>query len=402
MISTDRWGAPAAGDSASIAAWEQAWDEALYFVADPFATLADANEADHSFALGSVFCGTYRVLGGTPRNDPDLMADVERATTRATTERDTAHAAALRHLVAGNFAAAAFAWHQLNERFVDFAATRFAHDVWLHIGDNERRLMSSQRAFDRWDEADPGWGFIASQHSFSLGEVGRIDESLELGYRALAVDARDVWATHALAHAHETRGNVESAIDLLTSTSSIWQTQAGLAVHMWWHLSLRLIAAERYDDALAVHDAQVPHATTAFRLCDLVSLLWRLELVGVDVGQRWDHLADAVAQRPERHTVGFLDVHAAFVFQRRPDHPYASEFHAGIASAFADDSSENGEIFRTVVRPLCDAIRQLDADPSLALAALKALEATSHHIGGSNAQRDLLLLTAHQLERLEA
>jgi len=170
-------GKPEFVEPASIAAWNDAWSQALHFVGDPFATLAPANETDPGFVLGSVFCGTYRVLSGTRPNDPALLDDAARATARAVTINDQGHVQALGHLIDGNFTAAGERWEQLAHAQRDFAAVRFAHDVYLHVGDDARRLRSSQRAFDSWDRADAGWGMIAGQHSFALEEVGRYDEA---------------------------------------------------------------------------------------------------------------------------------------------------------------------------------------------------------------------------------
>ena len=69
----DRWGSEVAGGDASISAWDTAWGQALHFVDDPFETLANANATDDGFAMGSIFCGTYRVLAGARPDDVALQ-----------------------------------------------------------------------------------------------------------------------------------------------------------------------------------------------------------------------------------------------------------------------------------------------------------------------------------------
>ena len=156
---------------------------------------------------------------------------------------------------------------------------------------------------------------------------------------------------------------------------------------MWWHLALRYLAVGRYEDALALHDDRVDDATTPFRLCDMTSLLWRLELHDRSVGDRWDLIADRWADVAQRHTCGFLDLHATFAFVRRPDHPGASVWFDGLA-ARPTGTAEIDDIFESVAKPLVAAVRDRDA------AALDALAPSLHRIGGSNAQRSIVALTA--------
>ena len=131
---TDQWGtALAASNPASADAFNSAWDNALHFVGDPLATLEVANATDETFALGSVFCATYRLLGGLPGNDPVVLRDIERANARAEVSRERGHVAALKHLAAGDFTMAGKAWDDVADDHRDFAAVRFAHDVYLSL-----------------------------------------------------------------------------------------------------------------------------------------------------------------------------------------------------------------------------------------------------------------------------
>ena len=182
---------------------------------------------------------------------------------------------------------------------------------------------------------------------------------------------------------------------------------------------MRLLASDDAAGALAVFDEREPHADNAFQLCDQTSLLWRLELAGCDVGDRWDALADQWDEAAERHICAFLDVHAALAFARRPGHPGAARWFDGLrarcgamvgedrAGGFGGTAgesdrggdndrifSENERIFIKVVVPLSDAFRGYaagDADGFVALA--DALGSSTRRIGGSIAQRDLIALT---------
>ena len=379
-MTVDRWGMDIGGSPESIAAWNEAWDRFLHFTGDPLELLAEPNEHDDEFVMGSVLQGLYAVTAGSPLDAPVVRTAVGRATSRGA----DAHVEALATMAAGDFTAAGDIWGALGAEG-DFAAYRFAHDVFLHVADEERRLAWSDRSLAHGFAA--GEHFVDGMHSFTLNEVGRFDEARDFGERALAADPLDLWARHALAHVYEDTDDRVAPFPLLEASSATWRGQDGLALHVWWHLALRYLAVGRVDDAIALHDDRVDDATTPFRLCDLTSLLWRLELAGHDVGDRWDVIADRWADVEERHTCGFLDLHAAFTFVRRPEHPGAVVWFDGLA-ARPDRGAEIDDVFESVVRPLVAAIRAQDA------AALDELEPTLRRIGGSNAQRSIIPLTA--------
>ena len=385
---------PVQGAPASVEAWERAWEQYLHFRGDPVAVASEAGRDDERFVMGPVFAAVYRTLAGTPVHSVILESDTRRAVRRAegADDREQAHAQALKLLVAGEFTAAARAWDGVAAAGRDFAAVRFAHDVYLHVGDDSGRLASSSHAVEAW-RGEPGWGFVAGQHAFALEEVGRYDEAEELGRVALSLDPDDLWARHALAHVYESTDDTPAALELLEGSVERWSAQELLATHIWWHLALRLLASGDAGGALAVFDERQPHASTAFQLCDQTSLLWRLELVGCDAGDRWDALADRWDEVAERHTCAFLDLHAALAYARRPDHPGAQRWFRGLDER-GTDASENDRTFADVVAPLAHAFRAYAAgEADRFVGVVDGLGGSARWIGGSIAQRDLITLT---------
>lgn len=382
------------GEPSSVAAWVQAWEQYLHYRGDPVTVASDAGEADHSFVMGPVFAAVYRVLAGSPFGSPALAADAARARARAgeSNDRERAHVKALELLVAGEFTEAARTWDTIAAHERDFAAVRFAHDVYLHVGDDRGRLKSSSHALEAW-RGEPGWGFVAGQHAFALEEVGRYDEAEELGHLALSLDPDDLWARHALAHVYESTDDTPATLQLLEGSVERWSVQDLFATHIWWHLALRLLGSGDAAGALAVFEERQPHARTAFQLCDQTSLLWRLELAGCDAGDRWDTLADRWDRVAERHTCAFLDVHAALAFVRRPDHPGARRWFEGLRARSAG-TSENDSTFSEVVAPLAEAFCSYARGGYGRFVRLVGeLGPATRHMGGSIAQRDLITVT---------
>ncbi len=301
-------------------------------------------------------------------------------------------------IVAGEFTAAAHAFDAWTHDQQDFAAVRMAHDLYLHVGDNEGRLRSSTQALRHWTVGEPGTSLVAGMHAFSLNEVGQTDLAERVARRALDADPRDLWARHALAHVYETIDDVDAGIDMLDGSREIWTRQESLAVHIWWHLALRHLAAGRVGAVVDIFDQTLPSADTAFRLSDVTSLLWRLELAGEHVGPRWTDLATRWAAMPDtHHTTAFLDVHAAMAFARSgvdggPAFP--TGWRDDLARTWAAEASENGVIFRDVVAPLVDAVDAFaGGDNAGSLDRFETAWSDRHRMGGSNAQRDVLTLT---------
>lgn len=388
-MTVDRWGVDIAGEPASVEAWNAAWAEFLHFRGDPMATLAHATEHDDAFVMGPVFSALYAILAGSALDAPAVVDNLERATARGASDP---HVAALRAAACGDLTSAANAWGRLGAHAEDFAAYRFAHDVFLHVGAAEARMRWAEETLEH-RSIDAGRSFIEGMHSFSLNEVGRFAEAEEYGRRALDADPDDLWARHALAHVYEETDDSEAAFELLRDSTEIWADQELLANHVWWHLALRLLAVGDARGALDVFDQTLPLATTAFRLCDHSSLLWRAELAGVDVGDRWGALADRWERIAERHTCGFLDLHATLVYLRRPHHPGASRWFAGLDRRPVG-GSELDQIFEQVVQPLVGAFRaRASGDHDTFVETLDRLGDTTARIGGSNAQRHLITLT---------
>ncbi len=392
----DKWGQVLAGSQASIDAWDRAWGNFVHFVGDPIADLAEANAHDNSFVMGPVFVAAYLVLGGTPLNNALVHQDRQRALDRShrASQREQGHVHALEALCNGDFSEAADQWARLAAQQPDFAATRFAHDVYLHAGGAQASLAASLAATETWGDK-AGASYLAGQLAFALEEVGRYADAESLGREALNADPADLWARHALAHVYESTSNSPALYALLEESEHPWPNQDGLATHVWWHLALRRLADGHIDAVLAIADERMPSATTAFRLCDQTSLLWRTELAGHSVGNRWDDVADRWAEIGNRHTSAFLDMHAAMAFARRPKHPGAAEWaQAAPVGTAGAVGSENVETMALVSRPLGRALRRYaDGDPQAFLDSMVALGEHTHRVGGSVAQRDIIELT---------
>jgi hypothetical protein len=82
---------------------------------------------------------------------------------------------------------------------------------------------------------------------------------------------------------------------------------------LWWHQCLPLIDDGQFDRVVGIFDDHVSDCDKDMvtRLMDCTSLLWRLELAGVDVGLRWDGLVELWMTHMDEHALAFTDAHLA-------------------------------------------------------------------------------------------
>src|SRR5690606_13982907 len=129
------------------------------------------------------------------------------------------------------------------------------------------------------------------------------------------------------------------------------------AFHNWWHLGLFHLDVGGHDRVLELYDKRVRPAQTpvALEMVDATAMLWRLTLRGVDVGQRWQPLADAWRPSAEDGFYAFNDVHAIMAFVGAGDLQAADRVVASLARAAAGQGT-NAMMSREVGLPFAQAV----------------------------------------------
>lgn len=129
--------------------------------------------------------------------------------------------------------------------------------------------------------------------------------------RALAMCHKEPWAQHALAHVMLTQGRLAEGHQFMQAASTTWSgLNSFMLTHNWWHLALFELELGHNGEALRLYDEQVWGVVKAYSQDQIgaVSLLARLELAGVDVGLRWQDVADHLTGRVHDHVLPFLDL----------------------------------------------------------------------------------------------
>lgn len=297
---------------------------------------------------------------------------------------------ALADAVAGGFVTAA---GRLDECFSDrpgvFLPFKLSHALRFMAGDAAGMLAASDRALRTWQPERPAAGYVLGCHAFALEEHGHYDAAETFGRRAVALAPDDAWGLHAVSHVHEMRGDTAAGIEWLEAGRSNWSGCNNFAFHVAWHLALFHLERGDADRVLAVYDAEVrPTATDDVRdVANAVSLLWRLAHAGVDVGTRWDDMREIACRRRDDTTLVFASLHVLTALVALGDRPAAEEALRALESK-ATGICEQAAVAREVGVPVARAILDEPASRGLDRLALQLAR-----LGGSNAQRDLFVLT---------
>lgn len=383
------------GASSSIARdhHERALWHLVSFYGDPMAAFDATIAADPGWGLARIVKAVFILTLTEPAMLPQarqLLAEAEPLMAGAPLH-EQAHFGAAQAVLAGRWREACARWDALLlAQPRDLLALTAAHLFDFYRGDARNLRARVARVLPEWPVDDPLQPFVQGMHAFGLEECNLYPQAEAAGREALARDPRGPWAIHAVAHVMEMQGRHEEGVRWLDDGSAGWADN-GLAVHLWWHLALFRLETLDTAAALALFDSRIAGAASVVNLqwLDGAALLWRLQLLGVDVGARWHALADDWAD-PVRHAghCAFNDVHALLPLLGSGDMVRAQ---ALLASSITQANADNTTMAREVGLPLMQGLTAFAlGDASAACAFLYPLRSVAHRFGGSHAQRDLI------------
>lgn len=342
--------------------------------------------------------GYFLMLLGVSSMVPRALAEAEvaRACGSGLEPREGLHLKALDAWARGSLSDAAQIWDAIGREYPrDLLALKMAHFGHFYTGRSRRLRDSVARALDFWGPADPEYSFLCSMYAFALEECGEYAEAEKIGRNALDRNPDDPWGIHAVAHVFEATGRFQEGVTHVTEMEPNWKSVNNFRYHVAWHRALFHYEAGDASAALAAFDADVfePSATEDLDLCNDASLLLRIEMGGVDVGDRWAHVAAKAEARGGELLMPFYDVHAVLALASSPDPDHRAKARA--LTARMRDFGEAGvkgdaATYRDVGAALAEAILEYRSGKSgTAWSQMEPVLERTQAIGGSHAQRDL-------------
>ena len=389
-----------AANAEALAGYETALTQFQSYVGDPVATLDETLAKAPDFVAGHLFKSLFLFTLSERQLMPaaaEALGEAERRLGGAT-ERERGLAAAARRFVDGDWEAGSRALDRvLMEQPRDALALQVGHLVDFYRGDALNLRNRVSRVLPHWDASVPGYSYVLGMHAFGLEEMNQYPEAEEAGRRALDLQPRDGWAVHAVTHVMEMQGRIGEGVAWLSSREQDWAPDNGFAFHNWWHLALFRMDGADYRGALELYDRAIHPGPAQYVLTmvDATALLWRLHLEGVDVGARFDTLADEwqARQEADHGFYAFNDLHAMLAFAATGREAAMRQQLQRFEAAAAQPGS-NGAMSRDVGLPLARGIAAFARGRyAEALEHLEPVRDIAHRFGGSHAQRDLITLT---------
>lgn len=397
MNMNDDLGLAYSGVSAdSLAHYRHALHQFACYIEDPVVSVDAALAESPDFVMGHVLKAYLHLLGTEPAAIAVAADCLTTAQGLPANARERAHLETVGQMVDGH-------WHRAGRLLEDVAidyprdslALEAGHLCDFYVGNSRMLRDRIARALPAWSPTMPGYHAIVGMHAFGLEEMADYARAEAQGRAAVELEPRNGWARHAVAHVMEMQCRTHDGIAWLRTSPEVWSADSFFKVHLWWHLALYHLELGEIDEVLALFDGPIhgQRSPVVLDMIDASALLWRLQLRGINVGQRWATVADGWQPVATAGNYAFNDVHAvmAFVGAQRPDSVAAV---IETQQRVMQRNDDNEAFTREVGQPLTLAIKAFGQgryDECVRL--IRPIRDIAHRFGGSHAQRDLLDLT---------
>ena len=393
----DAWGYETSGaDAASLSLLGQACHELRCYIGDPVATVDRALAASPALVMGHALRAYLHLLGTEPAGLSVARASHALASPLPANDREKRHLKAIAQLLDGRWRSAARILEDLSIDYpLDALALQAGHAIDFFVGDSRMLRDRIARALPAWSPSLPGYHALLGMHAFGLEETGDYAKAEAQGRASVELEPRDGWGQHAVAHVMEMQRRRRDGIAWMRADPETWSHESFFAVHNWWHLALFHLDLDEIDETLALYDGPIygKRSGVVLEMIDASAMLWRLHLRGVNLGDRWDALADTWEPIASAGNYAFNDMHAAMAFVGAGRESAARTVLEAQRAAM-ESQSDNASFTREVGHPVTRAIVAFGvAHYAETVELLRPIRNYAHRFGGSHAQRDLIDLT---------
>ena len=231
-----------------------------------------------------------------------------------------------------------------------------------------------------------------------LRALGRPHDA-DAGRRAIELDPGDLWAAHAIAHVMESQGRRSEGIHWLTTLAPNWEGSHNLQHHLWWHCAIFKLEYGDHIAVLELYDTRFRNLAAPLTVAspdvyidvqNAASMLFRLQRLGVDVGDRWEELADKAEARIGDCLSAFTLPHWLMALTAS-GRTAAAERMIEAMRIFANGRGTVAPIVRDYALPIAEAqLAHAAGRHAEAVALMRPAIGGMYRLGGSHAQQDVL------------
>ncbi len=350
-----------------------------------------AAEAEPDCCLANVYAGYLWMFLEAPDaalRAAKYLAAAERAAAAAT-PREQLNTALLRAWAADD--------QPETLRLCDHISDQFPRDLVVvkthqYLAFNRGNFPEMLRVAVKVLERNADISYMHGMTAFAYEQCHLLDAAEDAARTALDLRRKEPWAQHALAHVMLTRGRIDEGSRFLEGVQDTWtDLNSFMITHLWWHLALFYISQGRQTSVLDIYDRYCWGVAKSYSQDQIgaVSLLARMEIAGIDVGERWQDVGEHLAARAHDTVLPFLSMQYLYGLAR------AGRLEAEVLLRSVRNAAKMArpyarEVWQDVALPACEGLhayaqRSFDtAWRRLNVAMPRMIEA-----GGSHAQRDL-------------
>ncbi|MDP9082240.1 MAG: tetratricopeptide repeat protein, partial [Pseudomonadota bacterium] len=258
-----------------------------------------AADSDPEACLPNVYAGLLCMLLESPQG-PQHAANYLAAAARAcalATRREQLNAAVLQAWVNDDLPLTLRLCDQVSDEFPrDLVMVKIHQYLEFNRGNAAQMLQVALKVAG----ANADVPYMHGMTAFAYEQCHLLDAAESEASKALRLSRKEPWAQHALAHVMLTTGRIDEGAQFLESVADTWtDLNSFMSTHLWWHGSLFYLSQGRDRKVLEIYDRHCWGIAKNYSQDQIgaVSLLARFEIAGIDVGTRWQDLAQHLSPR---------------------------------------------------------------------------------------------------------